>query len=185
MTTWRRGRDLVAARLRRAEVPMVDTVANLGANVIRVPGTAVYLFKDAEATPPALIANVKHHSVLHENVLLLAVEVSEQAYVDASQRVTVTDLGGGVLQLRICHGFMQEPDVPAAIAGVEIRGERLDPGAVTYFLGDELVIAGDIEGMHPWREHLFVFLDRGADSAARFFDLPIDRVVTVGTHVEI
>jgi KUP system potassium uptake protein len=185
MTTWRRGRELVAARLRRAEVPMVDTVANLEAKVLRVPGTAVYLFKDAEATPPALIANVKHHSVLHENVLLLAVEVSEQAYIDASQQVTVTDLGGGVLQLRICHGFMQEPDVPAAIAGVQIGGARLDPDAVTYFLGDELVIAGDIEGMHPWREHLFVFLDRGADSAARFFDLPIDRVVTVGTHVEI
>jgi KUP system potassium uptake protein len=185
MTTWRRGRELVAARLRRAEVPMVDTVANLGANIVRVPGTAVYLFKDAEATPPALIANLKHHSVLHEHVLLLAIEVSEQAYLDPAQQVSVTDLGGGVHQLRICHGFMQEPDVPAAIAGVEIGGERLDPDAVTYFLGDELVIAGEIEGMHPWREHLFVLLDRSADSAARFFDLPIDRVVTVGTHVEI
>jgi KUP system potassium uptake protein len=111
--------------------------------------------------------------------------VSEQAYVAGSQQVSVTDLGGGVLQLRICHGFMQQPDVVAAVGSVEIDGEPVDAHAVTYFLGDELVIAGDVEGMHPWREHLFVVLDRTADSAARFFDLPTECVVTVGTHVEI
>ena len=87
MTTWRRGRDLVAARLRRAEVPMTDTMANLGPNVLRVAGTAVYLFKDAGATPPALLANLEHHTVLHENVLLVAIEVSEAAYLDAARRV--------------------------------------------------------------------------------------------------
>ncbi len=185
MTTWRRGRDLVAARLRRAEVPMATTMANLDAAVTRVPGTAVYLFKDAEATPPALLANLKHHTVLHENVLLLAIEVSEDAYIGESQRVCVTTLGPGVQQVVLCHGFMEEPDVRAAVATVEVAGKPVDPTAVTYFLGDEMVVATDIEGMHPWREHLFVLLDRGADSAARFFDLPADRVVTVGTHVEI
>jgi KUP system potassium uptake protein len=185
MTTWRRGRDLVAARLRRAEVPMTTTMANLDPAITRVPGTAVYLFKDAEATPPALLANLKHHTVLHEHVLLLAIDVSESAYVGESQGVTVSSLGSGVQQVVICHGFMEEPDVRAAIASVEVAGKPVDPAAVTYFLGDEMVVATDIEGMHPWREHLFVLLDRGADSAARFFDLPADRVVTVGTHVEI
>jgi KUP system potassium uptake protein len=185
MTTWRRGRDLVAARLHRAEVPMVKTMAELDPAVMRVPGTAVYLFKDAEATPPALLANVKHHTVLHEHVLLLAIRVSESAYVDESQRVTVSALGLGVQQVVLCHGFMEEPNVRAAIAAVDVAGQPVDPAAVTYFLGDEMVVSTDIEGMHPWREHLFVLLDRGADSAARFFDLPADRVVTVGTHVEI
>ena len=185
MTTWRRGRDLVAARLRRAEVPMTDTMANLGPNVLRVAGTAVYLFKDAGATPPALLANLEHHTVLHDNVLLVAIEVSEAAYLDAARRVTVSDLGAGVRQVVIRHGFMEEPNVVAAIGSVEVGGRPVDPQAVTYFLGDEMVIASDIDGMHPWREHLFVLLDRGADSAARFFDLPVDRVVTIGTHVEI
>ena len=185
MTTWRRGRDLVAARLRRAEVPMADTMANLGPNVSRVAGTAVYLFKDAGATPPALLANLEHHTVLHDNVLLVAIEVSEAAYLDAARRVTVSDLGAGVRQVVIRHGFMEEPNVVAAIGSVEVGGRPVDPRAVTYFLGDEMVIASDIAGMHPWREHLYVLLDRGADSAARFFDLPVDRVVTIGTHVEI
>ena len=79
----------------------------------------------------------------------------------------------------------RSPTCAAAVASVEVAGQPVDPEAVTYFLGDEMVIATDIEGMHPWREHLFVLLDRGADSASRFFDLPADRVVTVGTHVEI
>jgi KUP system potassium uptake protein len=110
--------------------------------------------------------------------------VSEQAVVHVPH-VAVSDLGAGVLQVVLRHGFMEEPDVRGAIAGVEVAGQRLDPEAVTYFLGDEMVIATDLEGMHPWREQLFVLLDRGADSASRFFDLPADRVVTVGTHVEI
>ena len=185
MTTWRRGRDLVAGRLRRAEIPMTETIAELAPSITRVPGTAVYMFKDPGATPPALQVNVKHHTVLHEHVLLLAIEVSERAYVAGSQQVTVTDLGSGVQQIVVCHGFMQEPDVLAAVRTVDVGGQPVDPYGVTYFLGDELVIASDIEGMHPWREHLFVILDRGADSAARFFDLPADRVVTVGTHVQI
>ena len=161
MTTWRHGRDLVAARLRRAEVPMSETVAHLAPHVLRVPGTAVYLFKDAGATPPALIANVKHQAVLHENVLLVAIQVSENAYIADSRRVTVAELGAGVRQVIICHGFMETPDVRAAVASLEIDGRPVDPDAVTYFLGDEMVIPSEIEGMRLWREHLFVLLDRG------------------------
>ena len=124
---------------------MSETLAHLAPHVTRVPGTAVYLFKDAGATPPALIANIKHHPVLHENVLLVAIEVSESAYIADSRRVTVAELGAGVRQVIICHGFMDTPHVRAAVASVEIDGRPVDPDAVTYFLGDELVIPSEIE----------------------------------------
>jgi KUP system potassium uptake protein len=186
MTTWRRGRQLVAARLRRAEIPLttiVETIEQQG--VPRVPGTAVYMFKDAEATPPALLVNLEHQKVLHERILVVVVQVSGDATVDDPDRVTVSEVGAGLLQVVICHGFMDEPDVVAALRQVDIPGGPFDPQTATFFLGDEIVIAHEMEGMHPWREQLFEVLDRGAESAARFFNLPADRVVTVGTHVEI
>jgi len=154
-------------------------------NVMRVPGTAVYLFKDAYATPTALLINLEHHSVLHERVVLISVQVSEQALVPTDQRLAIEEVGVGVFQVVLVYGFMEGSDIVEAMDGVEIGGTPFDARGATYFLGDELVIAGKIEGMHPWREQLFVVLDRGADSASRFFKLPPDRVVTVGTHVEI
>lgn len=184
MTTWRRGRELVAARMRRAETPLTALVAKIEADkVARVSGTAVYLFKDPGAVPPALLANLEHQSVLHERVLVLAIEVSEEATVDDA-RVETANIGQGVWQVIITHGFFEEPDVVGILATVDAAGP-VDPETVTYFLGDELVVSGEIEGMPRWREHLYVLLDRGADSAARFFKLPIARTVTVATHVEI
>jgi len=186
MTTWRRGRDLVAARLRRAEIPITDMVARIErTNVMRVPGTAVYLFKDAYATPTALLINLEHQSVLHERIVLISIQVSESPTVAPEERVTINEVGSGVIQVVLNHGFMEESDIVEAMDGLELPGGPFEANNVTYFLGDELVIAGKIEGMHPWREQLFVVLDRGADSASRFFKLPPDRVVTVGTHVEI
>jgi KUP system potassium uptake protein len=186
MTTWRRGRDLVAARLRRAEIPISDMVARIErTGVMRVPGTAVYLFKDAFATPTALLINLEHQSVLHERVVLVSIHVSESPTVPAEERLSIHEVGAGVIQVVLSHGFMEESDIVDAMDGVELPGGPFEANNVTYFLGDELVIAGKIEGMHPWREQLFVILDRGADNASRFFKLPPDRVVTVGTHVEI
>ena len=186
MTTWRRGRDLVAARLRRAEIPITDMVARIErTGVMRVPGTAVYLFKDAFATPTALLINLEHQSVLHERIVLVSIHVSESPTIPADERLSVHEVGSGVIQVVLSHGFMEESDIVDAMDGVELPGGPFEANNATYFLGDELVIAGKIEGMHPWREQLFVVLDRGADSASRFFKLPPDRVVTVGTHVEI
>jgi KUP system potassium uptake protein len=186
MTTWRRGRQLVARRLRRAETPIADLVERIERDrVPRVPGTAVYMFKDPGAVPPALLINLEHQTVLHERVLIVAVEVGDAPTVGYDDRVEVTEYGHGVAQVVINHGFLQDPGVLAALTRLEAAGRPVDPRQATFFLGDEQVVAGEIEGMHPWREQLYVLLDRGADSAARFFDLPTDRVVTVGTRVEI
>jgi KUP system potassium uptake protein len=187
MTTWRKGRDLVAARVRRAETPLTALADRVRDDeVVRVEGTAAYLFKDPGATPPALLVNLEHQKVLHERVLVVSVEVSEDATVDDDEdRVVVTEIGNGISQVVITHGFMEPSNVVAVLESQELPGGPFDVRTSTFFLGDELVIAGEIEGMHPWREELFVLLDRGADSASRFFDLPADRVVTIGTSVEI
>jgi KUP system potassium uptake protein len=182
MTTWRRGRELVAARIRRGERPMKA----LDAHVARVPGTAVYLFKDAGAAPPALVANLEHNKVLHETTLLLSVSVAEVPRVDPENRVTYTAIGPGIHQLELLFGFMDEPDVPDALATMDVIPDfQFDLSTTTFFLGREAVGAGKVPGMHPWREELFVLLNRGAASASRFFNLPPDRVFEVGTQVEI
>ncbi len=184
MTTWRKGRQLVAARIRRGERPMREVVDEaLTAHVARVPGVAVYLFKDEGAAPPALMSNLRHNRVLHETVLLVSVHTTDVPRVDDAARTTVASLGHGITQVRIDYGFTEEPDIPGALSTHELIGaDGQDP---TYFLGRESVSAGKVPGMHPWREELFVLLNRGAANASRFFRLPPEQVFEVGTHVEI
>ncbi len=186
MTTWRRGRRLVAARIRRGERSMVDVAGDaLAAHVARVPGTAVYLFKDVGAAPPALVANLRHNKVLHETTVLVSVEVQEVPRVGVRKRARIIHLGPGLAQVRLRFGFMDEPNVPGALAQLEIHGSPFDLEHATYFLGRESVTSGKAPGMHPLREELFVLLNRGAANAARFFHLPPDQVMEVGNQVEI
>jgi KUP system potassium uptake protein len=187
MTTWRKGRQLVAARIRRGERPMKDVGREaLESHVARVPGTAVYLFKDAGAAPPALVANLEHNKVLHETTLLLSVSVAEVPRVEPEHRVTYAHIGPGIHQIELLFGFMDEPDVPDALATMNaVPGFHFDLATTTFFLGREAVGAGKVPGMHPYREELFVLLNRGAASASRFFNLPPERVFEVGTQVEI
>ena len=184
MTTWRKGRQLVAARIRRGERPMREVVEEaLEAHVARVPGVAVYMFKDEGAAPPALMSNLKHNRVLHDAVLLVSVHTEDVPRLDDTNRAVITELGEGIQQVRFNYGFMEDPDIPAAL---EAHPEVLaDVSTATYFLGRESVTAGKAPGMHPWREELFVLLNRGAANASRFFKLPADQVFEVGTHVEI
>ena len=155
----------------------------LDAHVARVPGVAVYMFKDEGAAPPALMSNLKHNRVLHETVLLVSVHTEDVPRITDEERATIVDLGDDILQVRFNYGFMEDPDIPAAIeAHPEID---VDVEQITYFLGRESVAAGKAPGMHPWREELFVLLNRGAANASRFFKLPSDQVFEVGTQVEI
>jgi KUP system potassium uptake protein len=184
MATWRTGRQLVAARIRRGE-RSIDEVLDEVTDITRVDGTAVFLFKDPGAAPPALINNLLHNKVLHTTTLIVSIVIEEVPRIPAHQRAEVTRVQPGVYQVCLRFGFMEEADVPAALTNVDLPGCRLDPSEVTYFLGHESVIAGDVPGMHPVRERLFVVLNRGAESASRFFNLPPDRVFEIGSHVEI
>ena len=163
---------------------MREVVAEaIEAHVARVPGVAVYMFKDEGAAPPALMSNLRHNRVLHETVLLVSVHTADAPRVDEAERADILDLGQGILQTTLHYGFMDEPDIPAALAAIEEIDA--DIASATYFLGRESVAAGKVPGMHPWREELFVLLNRGAANASRFFKLPADQVFEVGTHVEI
>lgn len=184
MQTWRRGRALVAARIRRGERRITD-VLDEAEDVKRVNGTAVFMFKDLGQAPPALVNNLRHNKVLHKNTLIVSVDTSDLPRVEMKDRATVTKIGPGVCQVELEFGFMDEPDVPATLAAMNHPGLELDVDDITYFIGHESIIAGKAPGMNPLAEHLFVFLNRGADSASRFFNLPVDRVFEVGSHVEI
>jgi KUP system potassium uptake protein len=184
MMTWRKGRQLVAARIHRGERPIVEVLDEY-AKVARVPGTAIFMFKDLGKAPPALVNNLKHNKVLHKCTLIVAVETAEIPRVDASERSVVTKVEPGVFQILLRFGFTEEPNVVEALETINERGYEFDLEDTTFFLGHESIIAGKVPGMHPWLEHLFVLLNRGADSAGRFFNLPNDKIFEVGSHVEI
>ena len=186
MTTWRRGRALVAQRIARAGRTLADVTSEaIEGGIARVPGTGVYLFKDPDRAPPSLISAIEHHQSLHEKTVVLSVLTSDAPHLSSSDRAEVTDLGDGVFQLTMTFGFMEEPDVGDALHEVELAGQPFDVEGASYFVGRESVTSTAVPGMHRWREHLFVTLNRSAASASRFFALPPDRVSEVGTPVEI
>ena len=184
MQTWRRGRILVAARIHRGERPIED-VLDEAEGIKRVTGTAVFMFKDLGKAPPALVNNLKHNKVLHNTTLIVAVDTADEPRVSTEHRTSVKKVAPGVFQVEVSFGFMEDPDVPKVLAAITHPGLDYDPEDVTYFLGHESIIAGKAPGMNPLQEHLFVFLNRGADSASRFFNLPTERVFEVGSRVEI
>ena len=184
MATWRRGRQLVASRIRRAERSVVE-VLDEHQDVAVVPGTAVFLFRDAGQAPPAMINNLDHNHVRHESTVLLAIDVTDAPFVEAAEQATVEAVRPGLHQVVLHFGYLDELDVPARLAELEIDGAPVDVSDATYFVGRESVVQSDLEGMHPALEHLYTFLHRNADSATRFFNLPSERVFEVGARVEI
>ncbi len=186
MTTWKKGKELMAARLRRTELAIERFIASIVENPqLRVPGIGVYLFPQAGATPPSLLTNLKHHEVLHETIILLAVDVDPVPRVPRAQRATVHDLGEGFSQVVLKYGFFEEPNVPEALGNIVVKGFGFKPAIATYFLGKETVLATELPGMALWRDHVFAFMHRNSASAARYFGLPQDRTIEVGVQVEI
>jgi KUP system potassium uptake protein len=187
MTTWKRGRELVNERLKRGEIPISTFIESLPERrFARAPGTAIFLFKDPFAVPPALMSNLRHNRVLHENNVLLSVQTIEEPRVERLRdRFEITQLPEGFIQIIMKYGFMEEPDVLRDLTKLNERGPNLDVDEVTYFLGRETVLSTDTPGMSRFRERLFVLLNRMASSASRFFNLPTDRVFELRSHVEI
>ena len=184
MATWRQGRQLVAAHLRRGERRAADLIDETP-DVKVVEGTAIFLFKDPGQAPPALVSNLRHNRVRHADTYLLSIEITDAPHVDDADRRTLFALRPGLHQVVLSYGYLDEIDVPAQLTHRNGDDPPVDDGHATYFVGREAVTQGDIEGMHPALEHLYVLLHRGSDSATRFFKLPTDRVFEVGTSVEI
>lgn len=185
LTTWARGRKLMIARMNEAAMPASVFIKSAAASATRVPGTAVFMTTTADGIPHALLHNLKHNKVLHERVMLLTVRIEDVPYVDAANRFESTDLGSGFFRLIIRYGFMQETDVPAALANVDRCGPEFKMMDTSFFLARQTLLASARPGMAMWREKLFAWMLRNAESAMEFFKLPPNRVVELGSQVEI
>ncbi|HUR83402.1 MAG TPA: potassium transporter Kup [Thermoanaerobaculia bacterium] len=186
MTTWRRGRALLAAKLRDGALTPQLFLQSLSARPpIRVPGTAVFMHRNADAIPASLLHSLKHYKALHERVILLTITSEEIAHVSETERFTVEDLGAGVHRVQARYGYMEDIDVPALLARASEQGLVVPPMDTTYFLGREtLIVTKRPSGMMQWREKIFASMMRNAESAARFFRLPPNRVVELGAQIE-
>jgi KUP system potassium uptake protein len=187
MTTWRKGRDLLTARLREGALSPEAFVASLRHRPpVRVPGTAVFMHRSPDTIPSALLHSLKHYKALHERVILLTVLTEEVSHLRGDERFEFDSLGEGLHRVACHYGYMEEPDIPAILARVGAeRGVAVPPMDTTYFLGREtLIVTARASGMGTWREKLFVSMMRNAESAARFFRLPSNRVVELGAQIE-
>jgi KUP system potassium uptake protein len=151
-----------------------------------VPGTAVFMTAQPRGTPAALAHNLQFNKVMHEHVVILMVVTRPVPHVTGDERMAIRPFGNGVFELTLRYGFMEDPDVPAALARAhEQQGLVLDEDDVTYFLGRETLIATKTPGMALWRERLFVLMARNAVRAIAYFRLPPERVVELGVQVEL
>ncbi len=183
-STWRKGRALIKAELEKGALP-TDLFLASCRKVARVPGLAVYLTSSDEGVPPALLHNLKHNHVLHERVYLLTVETAFTPAVQDADRVSLTEVGDGLARVRLRYGFMQEPNVPKGLQHLVEQGERVDPMTTTYFLSRQIVIPSRRPGMALWREHLFAAMSRNSATPMTTFGLPVNRVIELGSQVEI
>jgi KUP system potassium uptake protein len=186
MATWKRGRLILADRIGAGLLPAHLFLQDVGTkSPIRVPGTAVFMYGNPEATPPALLHNLKHNKVLHERVVFLTVETDEVPHVPPEHRAAIEDLRFGFYRVRLRYGFMEDPHIPDALAALKDHGLEFKPLETTYFLGRETLIPSKKPGMALWREKLFAVMNRNARAATSFFGLPPNRVVELGTQIEL
>jgi KUP system potassium uptake protein len=186
LTTWKKGRLILAERLQARTLPRELFLREMEASPpARVPGTAVFMYSDPEGTPPALLHSIKHYKVIHQRLVFLSVQTAEVPYVDDHERAQVTRLGDGIFQLVLHYGFLEEVDVPAALARIDTGGLAFKPMETSYFLGRETLIATKKKGMALWREKLFAIMSRNGGSAGSYFRLPPNRVVELGAQIEL
>ncbi|WBO24540.1 potassium transporter Kup [Sphingomonas abietis] len=185
LTTWAKGRRLMRERLSESAMPLELFIKTAAKSVRRVSGTAVFLSSSPDGAPPALLHNLKHNKVLHERIVIVTVKVMGKPYVDDAERVVFTELGADFFRIVLRYGFMQQIDVPAALALARECGPPFKSMETSFFLGRQTLIHGSRPGMAWWREKLFSWMLRNAESAMEFFKLPTNRVVELGSQLEI
>src|SRR5438270_9120758 len=186
LTTWAKGRALMRERLQEAALPLSVFVKSAGSSVHRVRGTSVFLSTSADTVPAALLHNLKHNQVLHERVLILNVKVEDVPHVRGEKRIEIHDAGGGFYRVILHYGFMQEVDIPRDLAGIKTCGEPFNMMSTSFFLGRQKLIASKkVPGMALWREKLFAWMLKSSESAMEFFKLPTNRVVELGSQLQI
>jgi KUP system potassium uptake protein len=186
MLTWKSGRQLVFQNLQKHAIPLEDFLSSLFiAPPVRVPGTAIFLRGESDGVPHALLHNLSHNKVLHERVVFLTVFMLEEPWVPPAEQVRVAELGHHCYQINVHYGFKDEPDIPRVLALCEAHGLPFEMMETSFFIARQTVISTPGQGMAPWREHLFVAMSRNARGAADYYQIPTNRVIELGTQVEI
>ena len=186
LTTWAKGRKLMRQHMAEATLPL-DIFAKSGRNsTAKVPGTAIFMNSGSNGTPSALLHNIKHNKVLHERVVVLTVQIADIPYVDEEERFKISSLGDGFYRVVLHYGFMEETDVPAALSKLDnICGGPFEMMQTSFFLSRQTLLTAEKPGMAIWREKLFAWMMRNAATPMEFFRLPTNRVVELGSQVEI
>ena len=184
LTTWKRGRGLLFAEIARQSVPMQAVIDGVD-DVPRVEGTAVFMIPMNEGAPAAMLHNIKHNHVLHERNILLTIVVEDKPHVTKGNRLLIEDMGKNFYWVKVFYGFMETPDIPAALELCAERGLPFDMMSTSFFISRALIVSGPNHGMMKWRERLFIVLSRNAMNVADFFKIPANRVIEMGTKIEI
>jgi KUP system potassium uptake protein len=186
LTTWKRGRAVLMERLADDAMPLDLFIQSIEASPpTRVPGTAVFLTSTQNRVPHALLHNLKHNKVLHERVVFLTIVPRDVPFVNDEERMNVKPLGCNFFKMTADFGFKEDPDVPALLEESGRRGFRFDMMETSFFVSRETLIATVAPGMALWREKLFVSMSKNAIKASEFFQIPTNRVVELGTQVEL
>ncbi|MGH7481597.1 MAG: potassium transporter Kup [Longimicrobiales bacterium] len=186
MSTWRRGREILHRRLTSASLPFEFLTHTLQADPPdRVPGTAIFMTGNPDVTPPALARQLGHIPVLHDRVILLTVETAEIPRVPPDERVVLEELPGRMYRMKVRFGFAEEPELPPLLEGFEVGDQPIVLDRTSFFLGREHLVATRRRGMALWREKLFALMSRNSQPATAYFHVPRDRVLELGTHVEL
>jgi KUP system potassium uptake protein len=186
MMTWKQGRQLMSERMRADTIDLPSFLSSVFVSPpVRVAGTAVFLVVDRGLTPNALLHNLKHNKVLHERNLFVTVQHHEVPRIEEARQAETADLGHDCHQVTLHFGFKDEPDVPAALKRLSAHGCDVDDMDTSYFLSRDIIVPTFDGGMSNWREKLFASMHRNASAAADFLRLPTNRVVELGSKVEI
>jgi KUP system potassium uptake protein len=188
MMTWLRGREALLAKRWGEALPLETFLATLKPDrPLRVPGTAVFMVSNDRIVPTPLLHNIKHNKVLHERVVLMKIETEDIPHVADEQRVEVKHLDHNFHTVTVHYGFMDEPNVPRAMAQMRLMNFRINLLETSFFVGREKVVIanGGAHGLWGWRKRLFIFLQRTMLSATEYFRIPSNRVVEVGGQIEI
>jgi KUP system potassium uptake protein len=186
LTTWKRGRAILAERLATETIPLDVFIASISATPPpRVPGTAVFLTTTDGRVPPALLHNLKHNKVLHERVVLLTLKTRGVPTVPLVERLRIESLGCDFRQIEASYGFMEDQDIPTLLEECGRRGAPFDMMDTSFFVSRETLVGSAVPGMALWREKLFVSMSKNATRAIEYFNIPTNRVVELGAQIEL
>jgi len=185
LTTWAKGRKIMREHMAESAMPIEIFTKSAANSATRVPGTAIFMASASVGVPSALLHNIKHNKVIHERVVILTVNIEDVPYVEPEDRVEVTDLGEGFYRLILHFGFMQETSVPVALKKVKECGMEFDMMKTSFFLSRQTLLPSEKPEMMIWREKIFAWMLRNAATAMEFFKLPSNRVVELGSQMEI